>query len=170
MNKVILVGNLTRDPEYRTTPSGASVCNFSIAVQRRFANQQGVREADFINCVAWRQQADFVHRFFTKGRRIGVVGSLQTRTYDAQDGSKRYVTEVVCDECEFVDSKPQGDGNQSYGGQQGGYGNQNYGGQQQSYGGQNYGYNAPAQRNNAPANDFAGQGFTQVDDDDQLPF
>ena len=149
MNKVILVGNLTRDPEYRTTPSGASVCNFSIAVQRRFANQQGVREADFINCVAWRQQADFVHRFFTKGRRIGVVGSLQTRTYDAQDGSKRYVTEVVCDECEFVDSKPQGDGNQSYGGQQGGYGNQNYGGQQQSYGGQNYGYNAPAQRNNA---------------------
>ena len=169
MNKVILVGNLTRDPEYRTTPSGASVCNFSIAVQRRFANQQGVREADFINCVAWRQQADFVHRFFTKGRRIGVVGSLQTRTYDAQDGSKRYVTEVVCDECEFVDSKPQGDGNQSYGGQQGGYGNQNYGGQQ-SYGGQNYGYNQPAQRNNAPANDFAGQGFTQVDDDDQLPF
>ena len=164
MNKVILVGNLTRDPEYRTTPNGASVCNFSIAVQRRFANQQGVREADFINCVAWRQQADFVHRFFTKGRRIGVVGSLQTRTYDAQDGSKRYVTEVVCDECEFVDSKPQGDGNQSYGGQQGGgYGNQ-------SYGGQNYGYNAPAQRNNAPANDFAGQGFTQVDDDDQLPF
>ena len=171
MNKVILVGNLTRDPEYRTTPNGASVCNFSIAVQRRFANQQGVREADFINCVAWRQQADFVHRFFTKGRRIGVVGSLQTRTYDAQDGSKRYVTEVVCDECEFVDSKPNGDGNQSYGGQQGGgYGNQNYGAQQQSYGGQNYGYNAPAQRNNAPANDFAGQGFTQVDDDDQLPF
>ena len=171
MNKVILVGNLTRDPEYRTTPSGATVCTFSIAVQRRFANQQGVREADFINCVAWRQQADFVHRFFTKGRRIGVVGSLQTRTYDAQDGSKRYVTEVVCDECEFVDSRPQGDGNQSYGGQQGGYGNQNYGGQsQQSFGGQNYGYNAPAQRNNAPANDFAGQGFTQVDDDDQLPF
>ena len=100
-----------------------------------------------------------------------MVGSLQTRTYDAQDGSKRYVTEVVCDECEFVDSRPQGDGNQSFGGQQGGYGNQNYGGQsQQSYGGQNYGYNAPAQRNNAPANDFAGQGFTQVDDDDQLPF
>jgi len=164
MNKVILVGNLTRDPEHRTTPSGASVCTFTVAVQRRFANQQGVREADFSNCVAWRQTADFVHRYFTKGKRIGVVGSLQTRTYDAQDGSKRYVTEVVCDECEFVDSKPQGDGNQSYGGQQGGgYGNQ-------SYGGQNYGYNAPAQRNNAPANDFAGQGFTQVDDDDQLPF
>lgn len=151
MNKVILVGNLTRDPEYRTTPSGVSVCNFSIAVQRRFANQQGVREADFINCVAWRQQADFVHRFFTKGRKIGVVGSLQTRTYDAQDGSKRYVTEVVCDECEFVDSKPQGEGAPSY---------NNAGG-----------YSAPAPRSSAPMqNDFAGQGFTQVDDDDQLPF
>lgn len=108
MNKVILVGNLTRDPEYRTTPNGASVCNFSIAVQRRFANQQGVREADFINCVAWRQQADFVHRFFTKGRRIGVVGSLQTRTYDAQDGSKRYVTEVIAGNVEFCDSRPEG--------------------------------------------------------------
>ena len=157
MNKVILVGNLTRDPEYRTTPSGATVCNFSIAVTRRFANQQGVREADFLNCVAWRQQADFVHRFFTKGRKIGVVGSLQTRTYDAQDGTKRYVTEVVCDECEFVDSKPQGDNAQGQGG----------------YGGQNYGYNnapAPRSNNSAPANDFAGQGFTQVDDDDQLPF
>ena len=152
MNKVILVGNLTRDPEYRTTPSGATVCNFSIAVQRRFANQQGVREADFINCVAWRQQADFVHRFFTKGRKIGVVGSIQTRTYDAQDGSKRYVTEVVCDECEFVDSKPQGDGSQSYGGNAG------------------YSAPAPAPKSSAPANDFAGQGFTQVDDDDQLPF
>ena len=138
MNKVILVGNLTRDPEYRTTPSGAAVCNFSIAVQRRFANQQGVREADFINCVAWRQQADFVHRFFTKGRKIGVVGSIQT--------------EVVCDECEFVDSKPQGDGSQSYGGNAG------------------YSAPAPAPKSSAPANDFAGQGFTQVDDDDQLPF
>lgn len=150
MNKVILVGNLTKDPEHRTTPSGATVCNFSIAVQRRFANQQGVREADFINCVAWRQQADFVHRFFTKGRKIGVVGTLQTRTYDAQDGTKRYVTEVVCDECEFVDSKPQGDGYQAAN--------------------NNSGYNA-APRPSAPAsNDFAGQGFTQVDDDDQLPF
>lgn len=107
MNKVILVGNLVRDPEYRTTGSGIPVCNFRIAVTRRFANQQGVRESDFIDCVAWRQQADFVHRFFGKGRKIGVIGSLQTRTYDAQDGSKRYVTEVVCDECEFVDSKPR---------------------------------------------------------------
>ena len=149
MNKVVLVGNLTRDPEYRTTANGTTVCTFTVAVTRRFANQQGVRESDFINCVAWRQTADFVHRFFTKGRKIGVVGSIQTRTYDAQDGTKRYVTEVVCDEAEFVDSKPQGDGaNQSY----------------------NQGY-APAPKTApAPQNDFAGQGFTQVEDDDQLPF
>ncbi len=145
MNKVILVGNLTKDPELRTTPSGANVCNFTIAVQRRFANQQGVREADFINCVAWRQTADFVHRYFNKGKRIGIVGSIQTRTYDAQDGTKRYVTEVMCDEAEFVESKGQSDG-----------------------AGQSY--SAAPKAAPAPQNDFAGQGFTQVEDDDQLPF
>ena len=105
MNKVILVGNLTRDPEYRTTPSGAAVCNFSIAVQRRFANQQGVREADFINCVAWRQNADFVARYLTKGSKVAVEGSIQTRSYDAQDGTKRYVTEIVVDSVESVGSR-----------------------------------------------------------------
>ena len=105
MNKAILVGNLTRDPETRTTPSGVSCTTFTVACQRRFANQQGVREADFINCVAWRQTADFVARYFTKGSRIGVEGTIQTRSYDAQDGSKRYVTEVVVDNVEFVGSK-----------------------------------------------------------------
>ena len=125
---------------------------FPLGELRKTEARDLAREADFINCVAWRQQADFVHRFFTKGRKIGVVGSIQTRTYDAQDGSKRYVTEVVCDECEFVDSKPQGDGSQSYGGNAG------------------YSAPAPAPKSSAPANDFAGQGFTQVDDDDQLPF
>ena len=108
MNKVILIGNLARDPDYRTTPSGVPMCLFTIAVTRRFANQQGVREADFISCVAWRQQADFVHRFFTKGRKIGVVGSLQTRSYDAQDGSKRYVTEIIADSVEAVGGREDG--------------------------------------------------------------
>ena len=107
MNKAILVGNLTRDPETRTTPSGVSCTTFTVACQRRFANQQGVREADFINCVAWRQTADFVARYFTKGSRIGVEGTIQTRSYDAQDGSKRYVTEVVVDNVEFVGSKSE---------------------------------------------------------------
>ena len=107
MNKAILVGNLTRDPETRTTPSGVSCTTFTVACQRRFANQQGVREADFINCVAWRQTADFVARYFTKGSRIGVEGTIQTRSYDAQDGSKRYVTEVVVDNVEFVGSRSE---------------------------------------------------------------
>lgn len=104
MNKVILIGNLTRDPEMRTTQGGVNVCTLGIAVQRRFANQQGVREADFFNVVAWRQLADLCGRYLQKGRKICVVGSIQNRTYDAQDGSKRYVTEIMADEIEFLNS------------------------------------------------------------------
>jgi len=105
MNKAILIGNLTRDPEVRTTPSGVSCCSFTVACTRPYANQQGVREADFINCVAWRQTGDFISRFFSKGKKICVEGSIQTRTYDAQDGTKRYVTEVLVDKAEFVESR-----------------------------------------------------------------
>ena len=105
MNKAILVGNLTRDPEMRTTPSGVSCATFTVACQRRFVNQQGVREADFINCVAWRSTADFVGRYMTKGTKVAVDGSIQTRSYDAQDGTKRYVTEVVVDNIEFAGSR-----------------------------------------------------------------
>ncbi len=106
MNKAILIGNLTRDPEMRTTPSGVAVCTFTLAINRRFANQQGVREADFINIVTWRQTAELCGRYLAKGRKCSVIGSIQTRSYDAQDGSKRYVTEVVADEVEFL-SGPQ---------------------------------------------------------------
>ncbi|MBQ9409461.1 MAG: single-stranded DNA-binding protein [Clostridia bacterium] len=102
MNKVILIGNLTRDPEMHTTPAGVNKASFTIAVNRRFSNQQGVREADFIPIVAWRERADFCGRYLQKGKKICVVGSLQVRSYDAQDGSKRFVTEVVADELEFV--------------------------------------------------------------------
>ena len=105
MNKVILVGNLTRDPEYQTTPNGVALTRFSVAVQRKFTNADGNREADFINCVAWRANADFVNKYFKKGSRIGVVGTLQTRSYEATDGSKRNVTEVVVDDVEFVGPK-----------------------------------------------------------------
>lgn len=108
MNKVILVGNLAADPESRTTQSGISQCTLRLAVQRRFANQQGVREADFFTIVCWRQTADFCSRYLSKGRKIAVEGSLQTRSYDAQDGSKRYVTEVIADNVEFCDSRPDG--------------------------------------------------------------
>ena len=107
MNKAILVGNLTRDPEMRTTPNGVSVTSFTVAVNRRYKSQDGQQQTDFINCVAWRGTAEFIAKYFTKGSRIGVVGTIQTRTYDDQNGNKRYVTEVVADEVEFAGSKTQ---------------------------------------------------------------
>lgn len=107
MNKAILVGNLTRDPEQRTTSSGIAVTSFTVAVRRRYKDADGNYQADFINCVAWRSTAEFVAKYFTKGSRIGVVGTIQTRTYDDQNGNKRYVTEVIADEVEFVGSKTQ---------------------------------------------------------------
>ena len=143
MNKVILIGNLAADPELRQTSSGLPVCTFRLAVQRRFSNAQGVKEADFFTIVAWRQTAELCSRFLTKGRKCAVVGSLQTRSYDAQDGTKRYITEVVADEVEFI------------GGQQG---NQNQG---------NYGEVPPPPA--PPASYQSNTGFTQVDDD-ELPF
>lgn len=103
MNKVILLGRLTRDPELRTTPSGVSVCSFSVAVNRRFA-REGQQTADFINCVAWRQTAEFISKYFTKGRMIGVVGSLTTGRYE-KDGQTHYTTDVTVDEAYFADSK-----------------------------------------------------------------
>lgn len=102
MNKVILIGRLAADPETRTTSGGNSVCTFRLAVQRRHKNQDGTRTADFIGVVAWRQTAELCARYLAKGRKVAVRGSLQTRSYDAQDGSKRYVTEVVADEVEFL--------------------------------------------------------------------
>ena len=107
MNKVILIGNLANDPEARTTQSGISQSTFRIAVQRRFANQQGVREADFFTVIAWRQTADFCNRYLAKGRRVAVEGSIQNRSYDAQDGSKRYVTEVIADNIEALGSRDE---------------------------------------------------------------
>ena len=102
MNKAILIGNLANDPESRTTQSGIAQCTFRLAVQRRFANQQGVREADFLTIVCWRQTAELCSRYLAKGRKVAVEGSIQTRSYDAQDGSKRYVTEIVADNVEFL--------------------------------------------------------------------
>ena len=105
MNKVILVGNLTRDPELITTSNGVSLCRFTLAVQRRFAGPDGEREADFVNIVVWRAQADNCYKYLKKGSKCGVVGSLQTRSYDAQDGTKRYSTDVVAEEVEFLSTK-----------------------------------------------------------------
>ena len=105
MNKAILIGNLAADPELRSTSSGVPVCTLRLAVSRPFANQQGVRESDFFNVIVWRQQAENCARYLSKGRKVAVEGSIQTRSYDAQDGSKRYITEIVADRVEFLSSR-----------------------------------------------------------------
>ncbi len=102
MNKAMIIGNLTRDPDLRTTPSGTSVCNFTLAVSRRFSNQQGEREADFIPIVVWRTQAENCAKYLRKGSQVAISGSIQTRNYEAQDGSRRYITEIVADEVKFL--------------------------------------------------------------------
>lgn len=105
MNKVILIGRLTRDPELRTIANGTPTATFSLAVDRNFTNQQGEREADFINCVVWRKQAENLAKYCTKGSQVAVEGRIQTRNYDAQDGTKRYVTEVIVDNVSFLGSR-----------------------------------------------------------------
>jgi len=104
MNRVVLVGRLTRDPEMRTTSSGISQTRFTLAVNRRTANQDGTRDADFINCVAWRGTAETIAKYLTKGRELAVEGRIQTGSYDAQDGTKRYTTDVVVDNFTFIGS------------------------------------------------------------------
>lgn len=104
MNKAILIGRLTKDPELKTTPSGVSVCTFTLAVNRRFKNSEGGYDADFINCVAWRQTAEFISKYFSKGNMLGICGSIQTRTYE-KDNRKIYITEVIADEAYFTGSK-----------------------------------------------------------------
>ena len=166
MNKVYLIGNLTRDPESRSTQSGVNVCNFSIAVNRRFVNQQtGQRDVDYFNIVAWRQLGDLCSQYLTKGRKVAVVGSIQTRTYQAQDGSNRLAFDIVADEVEFLSSNQNGTqqaaGNAALP-------HQNVTGTRQA---------APANAQPAvmpnydapPAFTPADTGFTQVDDD-ELPF
>lgn len=109
MNKVILIGNLTRDPEFSTTQSGIAKCTFTLAVQRRFADANGIRQADFLNIVCWRQTAELCHRFLLKGKKCAVEGSIQTRSYDAQDGTKRFVTEIIADSVEFLTPQQSAD-------------------------------------------------------------
>ncbi len=103
MNKVILIGNLTKDPELSTTNSGIAFCRFTLAVSKRFSNED--KTADFINIVVWRAQAENCAKYLKKGSKAAVVGNIQTRSYDGQDGSKRYVTEVVAEEVEFIGTR-----------------------------------------------------------------
>lgn len=122
MNKAILIGRLANDPEYRQTSNGTSVCKFRLAVNRRHTNADGQRQADFLEIITWRGLADNVHRYLSKGKQAGVVGEIQTRSYEAQDGTKRYVTEIVADDVEFLTPKSTGEGNGSAtGGSEGGF-------------------------------------------------
>lgn len=111
MNSVTLVGRLTKKPELRQTPQGVSVATFTVAVNRKFANQAGEREADFINVVIWRKPAENVAQYTDKGSLVGVEGSIRTRSYDAQDGTRRYVTEVVAESVTFLDSRNSNNNN-----------------------------------------------------------
>lgn len=153
-NRVILMGRLTRDPELRTTQSGITMCRFSIAVDRQFARQGEERQTDFFDITVWRQQADFVCKYFTKGRMIHVEGRLQNDNYTDQNGNKVYRTSIIADRIDFCGDKRADNGGGQYGGGYGGnaynggnaYGNSgNYGGQQQ------YQQSAPAPRPAAPA-------------------
>lgn len=116
MNKVYLIGNLTRDPETRTTGNGIEVCNFTIAVNRRFKQQDGAPDADFINIVAWRQLAGLCGQYLSKGKKVAVSGSIQTRSYEAKDGSKRTAFDIVADEVEFLSKADAKDGSVNGGG------------------------------------------------------
>ena len=149
LNHITIMGRLTRDPELRRTGSGIAVTSFTLAVDRDFGkNENGERETDFIDCVAWRQTGEFVSKYFTKGRMAVVSGRLQIRSWTDKDGNKRRTAEVVADNVYFGDSKRDGDSGASFGAAPA-----------PSFGG----YSAPA---SAPASDFA-----MLDDDDaQLPF
>ena len=157
LNHIVIMGRLTRDPELRRTGTGTAVASFTVAVDRDFGkNENGEKETDFIECVAWRQTGEFVSKYFTKGRMAVVSGRLQIRSWTDKDGNKRRTAEVVADNCYFGDSKRDSEGGSSYGGNT--YGGGNAYGSAPAYGG----YSAPA----APASDFA-----MLDDDDaQLPF
>ncbi len=159
MNCIVLVGRLVADPELRTTQSGVPVCSFRIAVDRRFASQSGERQADFIPCVAWRQQAEFVSRYFSKGRLIGVQGSLQSRSYDDQQGNRRTAYEVQCDQVQFVGSKSESGGGQQSGAFSGG-----------GYGGGFDAPPAPAKQQNVAYQSGGIDDFQEITSDEDLPF
>ncbi len=172
MNKVFLIGRLTRDPELRYTGNNTPVATFSLAVNRNFTNQSGEREADFINIVVWRKQAENVKNYVGQGSQVAIDGRIQTRSYDDQNGNKRYVTEVVADNVQFLDTKAQREQRESNG---------NYGGFNSAS--QNEAFAEPANNNSdvnpynidSKANDIPDDPFKDFGeeikvDDNELPF
>ncbi|HZJ86456.1 MAG TPA: single-stranded DNA-binding protein [Erysipelotrichaceae bacterium] len=161
INNVVLVGRLTRDPELRKTQTGKSVLSFSCAVNRKFKTE--TQTADFINCVAWNQTADFLARYATKGALVGIEGRIQTRNYDDKTGNRVYVTEVVCDSVQLLESKAEAERRQS---QQGSQGYAQGGGQSFSQGGGQSYY--PDSSSNDLDEEFGGPTLDISSDD--LPF
>lgn len=169
LNRIVLMGRLTRDPELRRTQSGTAVASFSLAVDRDFADKStGQRATDFIDIVAWRSTAEFVSKYFSKGRMAVVEGRLQMRDWQDRDGNKRRSAEVVADNVYFGDSKRDGDGGGNYAPRSGGFQNNNV---NSNYGGGSYApasSPSPYEPASAPAvNDFAD---LTGDDDGELPF
>lgn len=157
MNRVVLVGRLTKDPDLRYTPNGVPVATFTLAVNRPFSSQSGEREADFINCVVWRKPAENVANFLKKGSLAGVDGRIQTRNYEGQDGKRVYVTEVQAESVQFLEPK-------STSGSGGGRSNNDYyGAPPMEPQGNSYGSGNQNQRSNQNQNQ--GRGFTRVDED-----
>lgn len=127
INRVVLVGRLTKDPEFRTTPSGVNVANFTLAVNRTFTNAQGEREADFINVIVFRKQAENVNKCLSKGNLAGVDGRIQSRSYENKEGQRVFITEVVADNVQFLEPKNSGQAQNVSRGQQTGTNNQRSG-------------------------------------------
>jgi single-strand DNA-binding protein len=160
LNRVVLVGRLTKDPELKYTPNGVAVANFTLAVNRPFSNQQGEKEADFINCVVWRKPAENVANYLKKGSLCGVDGRLQTRSYENNQGQRVFVTEVMAESVQFLEPK------KDQGGETGGFRHNASNGGQQSNGGSTRG----PQRGTFNDDPFANDG-TPIDiSDDDLPF
>ncbi|KHE69281.1 single-stranded DNA-binding protein [Halobacillus sp. BBL2006] len=164
LNRVVLVGRLTKDPDLRYTPNGVAVANFTIAVNRPFSNKQGEQDADFINCVVWRRAAENLANFMSKGSQVGVDGRLQSRSFDNQEGKRVFVTEVVADSVQFLESKGSSQG----GGNRGGSGFQPNQNQQPS--GNNFGSNSNNNNNQRNDDPFADNGEPIDISDDDLPF
>jgi len=165
INRVVLVGRLTKDPELRYTPSGVAVTRFTLAVNRTFSNNQGEKEADFINCIVWRKPAENTANFLKKGSLAGVEGRIQTGSYEGQDGKRVYTTEVVADSVQFLEPRSSS-GDRSGGQPQSGGGQQNnqYPSYQQNQ--------TPNQQNHTRVDEdpfSSGSGPIEVSDDD-LPF
>ena len=159
MNKVILMGRLTKDPEMRyTAANNTAKCNFTLAVDRRFSKQGEEKQADFFNIVAWDKQVEFCGKYFTKGQKVAIVGRLQNRTWDDNEGKRHYITEIVSEECHFAESR-RSEGNY-YQGQPGPAGTYPRTG----------GGPGPAGASSQSGGEQPEGGFYPMDDDDELPF